>query len=131
MSTHSNSVMAANRSSAYLALRILNTTQSYGNKVSSSESIAEVYEQGTNVAITSDGVVYNGESASTFWQVEYLLTITRLDGHRRQRSLGLSHSNLKIIETKELRYFRALRIFDLLGFSETEHLESRRASHPH
>ena len=184
MSTHGNSVTAANRSSANLALRILDTTQSYGNKVCSSEgswpgkliliplietgvsklkpmqmilpassflspnrrdstlgslpdlgeelalmhlnglceSIAEVYEQGANVVIASDGLVYNGESASTFWQVEYLLTITRLDRHRRQRSLGLSHSNLKIIETKELRHLRALRIFDLLGFSETEHL---------
>ena len=47
------------------------------------ESIAEVYEQGASVVIASDGLVYKGESASTFWQVEYLLTVTRLDGHRR------------------------------------------------
>lgn len=56
------------------------------------ESIVEIYPQGANVTITSDGLVYNGKSHHGPPKVGFvLLTGFRSDDDRGQRGLGLFH----------------------------------------
>lgn len=88
------------------------------------ESIAEIYEPGANVVITSDGLVYTGTSERKPSGIEVESLKLRLDLMMVDDSEVWDDSSAvrDIINDKGLRYISALRIVDLLDFPHTEKL---------
>ena len=88
------------------------------------ESIAEIYEPGANVVITSDGLVYNGKSEQKPSGIEVESLKLPLDLMMVDDSEVWDYSSAvrDIINDKGLRYISALRIVDLLDFPHTEKL---------
>ncbi|MCJ1468027.1 hypothetical protein MMC07_006653 [Pseudocyphellaria aurata] len=89
------------------------------------ESIAEIYEPGANVAITSDGLVYNGQSNRSLpaFETNSLKKPPDLMMIDDSEVWDYSTAVRDIIRERGLRHMSALRIVDLLDHHRTKNLE--------
>lgn len=88
------------------------------------ESIAEIYEPGAKVTITSDGLVYNGKPGRELSDIEVQLLKPSPDLMMIDDSEVWDYSSAvrEIISNKDLHHISSLRIVDLLDHPHTENL---------